>query len=169
MAISTLARRASVLASWANALLLAAASLALLALMTLGAGNVVGRLFGYPFRGAYELVGFAGAVLTALALAESQRRKDHILVDVLSRKYPKWLKRSVDAVRYILCTAFFGWITWNLFLHAHGLSQSGEVSETLKWEFSPVVYFVAIGFAALTLMLAIDLTAVLRGKGAEDA
>jgi TRAP-type C4-dicarboxylate transport system permease small subunit len=134
--------------------------------MALGAGNVVGRIFGYPFNGTYELVGFAGAILVALALAESQRKKDHILVDVLSRRYPRWLRRTIDGLRYVICTGFFGWIAWQLLLHARGLAESGEVSETLKWPYAPVVYTVALGFAALTVMLAVDLVQVLRGKDA---
>lgn len=154
-------------ASWANGLLLTAASAALLGLMLLGAGNVVGRIFGYPFNGTYELVGFSGAILVALALPESQRQKDHILVDVLSRKYPHWLRRTIDAFRYVLCTAFFGWIAWRLLLHAQGVSESGEVSETLKWSYAPVVYVVALGFTALTIVLAVDFTQVLRGKDAQ--
>lgn len=59
---------------------------AVLALMTLATGNVCLRIFGMPYRGAYELVSFLGAVVTAFALGYTQRRKSHIVVDILTEK-----------------------------------------------------------------------------------
>ena len=60
---------------------------AVLALMTLATGNVCLRIFGMPYRGAYELVSFLGAVVTAFALGYTQRRKSHIVVDILTETF----------------------------------------------------------------------------------
>ena len=63
--------------------------LAVLALMILATGNVVLRIFHAPFRGTYEIVGFLGAVVIAFALGYTQKRKDHIVVDILTERFSK--------------------------------------------------------------------------------
>ena len=60
---------------------------AVLALMALATGNVCFRVFGMPYRGAYELVAFLGAVVTAFALGYTQRKKSHIVVDILTETF----------------------------------------------------------------------------------
>ncbi|NTV59586.1 MAG: TRAP transporter small permease subunit, partial [Deltaproteobacteria bacterium] len=60
---------------------------AVLALMVLATGNVCFRVFGMPYRGAYELVAFLGAVVTAFALGYTQRKKSHIVVDILTETF----------------------------------------------------------------------------------
>ena len=54
---------------------MALAGVAVIALMLLASGNVIMRMFGKPFSGTYELVGFLGALVIAFALGETQRRK----------------------------------------------------------------------------------------------
>src|SRR5512138_2891042 len=61
---------------------------ALLLLVLLATANVTMRLFGVPFAGTYEIVAFLGALVTAGALAHTQRRRDHIMVDILTDRFP---------------------------------------------------------------------------------
>ena len=68
-----------------NKWLLVIGGIAVLALMALATGNVIMRIFGVPFRGAYELVSFLGAVVTAFALGYTQKRKFNIVVDGVGR------------------------------------------------------------------------------------
>jgi hypothetical protein len=44
------------------------------------------------------------------------------------------------------------------------ISNSGEVSETLKIVFHPIIYCVALGFAVFSLTLIIDFLKNFRGK-----
>lgn len=149
-----------------NQWLLVIGGVAVLALMALATGNVLLRVFGLPFRGAYELVSFLGAVVTAFALGYTQTRKFNIVVDILSDKFPPGLKRFLDGIGYLIGLLFFGVIAWVIFLWGMKIAGSGEVSETLKIVYYPFVFCVALGFAVLALTLAIDWIGTFRKKGA---
>jgi TRAP-type C4-dicarboxylate transport system permease small subunit len=135
---------------------------ALIALMLLATGNVILRIFQIPFSGAYEILSFMGAVVTASALGYTQREKGHIVVDILSEKYPKKVKQMVNALSYFVITLFFAIITWQIFQWGMKISESGEVSETLKIIYHPFIYAVSIGFGALTVSCGLDFLQALR-------
>lgn len=139
-----------------NRILIVLGGVAVLLLMGVATTNVVMRLFGGNLEGAYELVGFAGAVAVACALGATQRRKDHIVVDIISRSYPAPVARLVDCIQYLITLAFFAIIACQVFRHAMELRSNGEVSETLKIIYYPFVVCVAAGCAAMALNLAID-------------
>jgi len=80
--------------------------------MALATGNVLLRIVGVPFRGAYELVSFLGAVVTAFALGYTQKRKFNIVVDILSDTFPGGVKRVLDGIGYLVAMLFFGVISW---------------------------------------------------------
>lgn len=138
---------------------------AVLALMALATGNVLLRVFGMPFRGAYELVAFLGAVVTALAMGHTQKHKFNIVVDILSDTFPKGLKRFLDGIGHLIGLLFFAVIAWVILKWGLKIAGSGEVSETLKIVYYPFVFCVALGFALLSLTLAVDLIGTFRNKG----
>lgn len=148
---------------------MALGGVALLLLVLLATGNVGLRLVGSPFAGTYEIVSFLGAIVIAGALAHTQRRKDHIVVDILSERFPAPLKRFLDAVNYLVTSLLFGIVAWQVWVWGDKLRQSGELSETLKLRYYPFVYTVAAGFAVLAGVLLLDfMKALLRGKEVEE-
>ena len=151
--------------SFLNKLLMILGSVAVLALMSLATINVVLRFFfSAPYRGAYEVVGFLGAIVIAFALGYTQKRKDHIVVDILTEKFPKRLNRFLDGINYFVTTIFFAIVSWQILVWGMKISKSGEVSETLKIVFHPFIYSVAAGFAVFSLTLAIDFLKNLKSK-----
>jgi TRAP-type C4-dicarboxylate transport system permease small subunit len=141
-----------------NKILMIVGSVAVLLLMSIATVNAFMRL---PFikttwRGAYETVGFLGAIVIAFALGYTQKRKDHIVVDILTEKFPKRVNRILDGINYFITTIFFAVVSWQVFAWGMKISKSGEVSETLKIIFHPFVYSVAVGFAVFSLTLIID-------------
>ena len=135
---------------------------ALLALVLLATANVGLRILRVPASGTYELVSFLGAIVTAGALGYTQKRKDHIVVDILSEKFPGPVKRALDGVNYALTMVLFSLISWQTFLWGSKLWRSGELSETLKIVYYPFVYCVALGFAVLAVTLFLDLLEIFR-------
>lgn len=130
---------------------------ALLALVLLATANVGLRLFHVPYAGTYELVSFLGALVTAGALAHTQRRKDHIVVDILSEKFPPLVKRFLDAVNFAVTSLLFGVVAWQVWVWGDKIRIGGELSETLKITYYPFVYAVAVGFGLLAAVLFVDL------------
>jgi TRAP-type C4-dicarboxylate transport system permease small subunit len=141
-----------------NKILLFLGSVAVLLLMSIATVNAFLRI---PFikstwRGAYETVGFLGAIVIAFALGYTQKRKDHIVVDILTQRFPKQLNRVLDAANYFITTIFFAIVSWQIFVWGMKISRSGEVSETLKIIFHPFIFSVSFGFAVFSLTLIVD-------------
>jgi len=145
-------------------LLMIAGGVALLALTLLATLNVALRIFRVPVSGTYEVVSFLGAIVTAGALGYTQKRKDHIVVDILSEKFPAPVKRVLDGVSYTILLVLFSIVSWQTFVYGKRLWETGELSETLKIAYHPFVFLTALGFAALALTLFLDLVETLWMK-----
>jgi TRAP-type C4-dicarboxylate transport system permease small subunit len=137
--------------------LMIAGGVSLLALTLLATFNVGLRIFRAPVSGAYEIVSFLGAIVTAGALGYTQKRKDHIVVDILSEKFPAAVKRILDCVSFALMLVLFSIVSWQTFVYGRRLLETGELSETLKVAYHPFVFLTAMGFGALALTLLLDL------------
>ena len=141
-----------------NKILMFVGSVAVLLLMSIATVNAFLRI---PFikatwRGAYETVGFLGAIVIAFALGYTQKRKDHIVVDILTEKFPKRVNRVLDGINYLVTTIFFAIVSWQVFIWGTKILRSGEVSETLKIMFHPFIFSVSLGFAVFSLTLIVD-------------
>jgi TRAP-type C4-dicarboxylate transport system permease small subunit len=143
-------------------ILLAFSGAAVLALMLLATGNVVLRIFHAPYRGTYEIVSFLGAIGVAFALASTQRRKGHIVVDILSSRYPLPVKRFVDALSAAISAVFFGIVAWQVSVWGTRIMAAGELSETLKVVYYPFIFGVAAGFGILSLTCLLDIPRAFR-------
>jgi len=149
-----------------NKILMIVGSIAVLALMSLATVNVCLRFFfNSPYRGAYELAGFMGAIVTSFALGYTQRKKSHIIVDILTSKFPKRVNWILDRISYLVTMIFFAVVSWQIFVWGLKISKSGEVSETLKIAFHPFIYSVSLGFATFSLTLLIDFLKNLSNEG----
>lgn len=142
--------------------LLVLSGAAVLTLMLLATANVVLRLFHMPYRGTYEVVSFLGAIGVAFALARTQQARGHIVVDILSARYPRRPRQLVDAFSAALSAAFFGIVAWQVALWGMRLAASGEVSETLKIAYHPFVFGVAAGFSLLAFTCLLDILRAFR-------
>lgn len=134
----------------------AGAGVILVFMILLTAANIVLRKVWIPVRGTYELMGFAGAVMTALAMGITQKKKEHIHVDILFNRFPAPVRRVISAVNTGICAAFFALAGWYVAAKAHTLFETGEVSETLRMAYYPFAYVVAGGCFLLAAMLLID-------------
>lgn len=140
-----------------NRILLVFGGISVLALMALATGNVVLRIFHMPYRGTYEVVSFLGATTIAFALGYTQKKKNNIVVEILSEKFPAPIIRFVDGISYLIMTVFFAIVAWQLFAWGMKIAEGGEVSETLRIIFYPFVFSVGIGFGVLAFTIFVDL------------
>jgi TRAP-type C4-dicarboxylate transport system permease small subunit len=138
-------------------ILMIAGAVSLLGVTLLATANVVLRIFRVPISGAYEVVSFLGAIVTAGALGYTQKRRHHIVVDILSARYPAGVKRVVDQVSHAVMFLLFSVVSWQTAVYGMRLIRVGEVSETLKIPFHPFVFLVSLGFAVLSITILLDL------------
>jgi TRAP-type C4-dicarboxylate transport system permease small subunit len=153
MAMRKLQRAIGVL----NTVLIVIAGVALLAVVLITAADVTCGVFGHRIRGSQELVGLAGALVVACALGQTQERKDHVPVDIITRKFPVWLNRAIDVIRFSVKLAFSLVVAWGIGNWAMTLRRTGELTENLRLPFYPVVMCVAGGFVVLACTVVLDL------------
>jgi TRAP-type C4-dicarboxylate transport system permease small subunit len=124
-------------------------------LVILSGSNVFCRLAGYPLTATYELAGFAGALIAALALADTQRKRGHVELDLFTRNYSPAARRYIGASNMFFSFLLMLLMSIQLGYRAYRLLVAGEVSESLKLPY-PVIMFVAAG--GLLLMACAFLT-----------
>ena len=151
--METIEKISDLLNRWAGII----AGIILVFMILLTMGNIVLRRVGVPIRGTYEIMGFAGAVITAPAMGFTQKKREHIHVDILISRFPRGGKKAVFAVNNGLCTLFFLAAAWFVGRRGMTLFETGEVSETLRMVYYPFAFVVAFGCFLLTAMLFIDL------------
>ncbi len=146
-------------------IILAGIFLAAMILMT--CLNIFSRLFWSPVKGTYELMGYFGAMVTALALGYTQLKKAHIAVDVLVGQFSQKTQLILQGFNCLVCMVFFSIAGWQINKLARTLWQTGEVTETLRIIYYPFTYGVALGCCLLALVLLIEfLKLIFASKGA---
>jgi TRAP-type C4-dicarboxylate transport system permease small subunit len=153
-----LERAITVTSGWFNYV----ACLAVVVMMLLSCADVALRLFGAPIPGAYELVGFLGAVIVSFALAYTSIQRGHVAVELIFEKLPPRAQCFVEAGGNLIGAVLFALIAWQSLTYGTDLRHSGEVSLTLQMPVYPFVYGIALGSGMLALVLLIDFIRSLR-------
>ena len=139
---------------------------ALLLMIGIACANMLLRPLGSPLKGAYELVGFLGAMTVAFALGYAQITRAHISVDILATRYSKKTSKIMNIISSLLGVIFFILVAWQVSVFGTTIWERGETSETLRIIYHPFVYAVAISCLLLAFILFIDLLkSVAAGKG----
>ncbi|MBW2109059.1 MAG: TRAP transporter small permease [Deltaproteobacteria bacterium] len=139
-----------------NRVLLGVAGFFVAAMIVLTCANICFRILWVPVSGTFELMGYFGAVATALALGFTQIKRGHIAVDIVVQRFPKRLRTLLAGINGLVCMAFFGVVTWQIAEYAITLFRTGEVTETLRIVYYPFTFAVALGFGVLCLVLLTD-------------
>lgn len=144
-----------------NRLLFGVAGVTLVAMVLLTCTNVLLRCVWIPIKGVYELMGFFGAIVTALALGYTQMKRGHVGIDVVVNQFSEGTKRILNGINYFICMVFFALAGWQIVKWATTIWRTGEVTETLRIIFYPFIYGVALGCFSLCLVFLVDLLKVL--------
>ncbi|MCL1910207.1 MAG: TRAP transporter small permease [Kiritimatiellaeota bacterium] len=147
------------------ALGMAVAGVLLVALMLMSGANVAFRVAGRALNGTFELSGYFAAVMIALALAETQRRRGHVEIDIFTRLYSARTKRWLGAVNVLASAALVLLLATQIAFRASVLLKSGEVSETLKLPYAYLMFGVSFGLYMLTASFLTDFILIAFGFG----
>ncbi len=131
----------------------------LFATMLMAVANMALRPLGFPLTGSFELMGLGCAITAAFGLAIAQEQKSHISVDIMFRHMPPLPRAILNIAGSLSCALLFSAASWRLLQTGLTQLETGEVSETLRIPFYPVVWAVAAGFLALSLRLYIEAAA----------
>lgn len=131
---------------------------ALIAVMLLVCANIIGRAVPQlgPIKGTYDLVGLLGGIMLGFALGYTQLQKRNISVEILVSRLRPRTRAIIDGITLFISFTLFALIAWQHSVYATSIWQVGEVSETLRIPFFPLIYAVAFGCIALCLVLLVD-------------
>jgi TRAP-type C4-dicarboxylate transport system permease small subunit len=137
---------------------------ALTCLMFLTTADVIGRLFGYPIIGTYELVGLGGAIVLGFAMPITSWVHGHIFVEVLYEKWPKPVQKVVNIITRLIGLVLFVLIGWNLYKLGYDLQLAREVTLTRHIPFYPVAYGLAFCCLGQILVLVGETLKIIGGR-----
>lgn len=155
--MDSLAKGLVAVSDWAARILVAIAAASLVWLMLLLVGNVVLRSMAVPVLGAYEMASMVGIFVSGLALAEAQRTKSHVSIDILTSRLPGKVQKVLAAIVIIGSIALLTQLTVSLVVYGLNQRLTGAVTEALRLPFWPSVFLLAAGVAGLVLVLLGDL------------
>lgn len=135
---------------------MAVAGFLLATLVLLSGLNVACRLAGHPMSASYELSGLFGALIAALALADTQRKRGHVELDLFTRKYSLRTRRWIGAFNVFAGAVLVILLGCQLANRAGVLLRAGEVSETLKLPYPWLMYGAAAGLFLLAASFLTD-------------
>jgi TRAP-type C4-dicarboxylate transport system permease small subunit len=142
----------------------AVSCVALTCLMLLTTIDVIGRTFGHPVIGTYELVGLGGAVVIGFAIPVTSWIRGHIFVDTFCRGLSRPVQNGFNVATRLISLVLFVLIGWNLFQLGHELQTAGEVTLTRHIPFYPVAYGLAVCCFIQCVVLICDIMKIAGGK-----
>jgi len=128
-------------------------ALALTCMMLLTVVDVIGRFFKHPIFGSVELVGFLATIVVAAALPYTHKVDGHVGVEILVRLLSKKAQIRIDIFTRALSLVLFSLITWQMFLYAMDIKETGEVSMNLEFPIYYIVYLAAFGMLIFSVTI----------------
>jgi len=146
------------LSSWLEVV----SGIALMAIMILTGCDIVGRTFGRPIPGTYEIVSFAGGIVIGLALPVTTRIRGHVMVDLIVSRVSRRTRDFLHTLTRLMVIILFLLLSYAIIKMGINIRASGEVTPVLSLPF----YFVAYAFAGACLINCLILvTDIMRGGG----
>lgn len=134
-----------------------AAGIALIGVMLLIGADILGRIFGRPVPGTYEIVSLAGGLIVGLALPATSRARGHVSTDILLTRLSERSRLALfTATRYV-GIALFLLAGFGMVMMGVRLRDSGEVTAVLALPFYYVAYAVGGAFFVQVLILLSEL------------
>jgi len=126
-------------------------------MMFLTATDVILRyIFNRPISGAYEVIEYMMAILIPFGLAYCALQGGHVSVDLLVSRFRKKIQLIISTITTLFCLILFVLITWQNVIYIKEHFEANLTSAVLLIPVYPFVAAVAIGSAALCLVLVLD-------------
>jgi TRAP-type C4-dicarboxylate transport system permease small subunit len=121
------------------------------------------RFLNSPIFGAYEIGKILLSILVFCGVAYVMSEKGHVVVDTLTRLYPKRIQRTVYAVSYFLSMIIVALISWQSVAYGLAMLRIGETSVLLRILYAPFIFIVAFGSALLFLVILVQFIYAIAG------
>jgi TRAP-type C4-dicarboxylate transport system permease small subunit len=140
------------------------AGLALIGVMLLIGCDIVGRIFGRPVPGAYEIVSLAGGLIIGLALPATSKANGHVSTDLLLAKLSETPKRILAVMTRFIGIAIFLCAGCGMVRMGVRLKLSCEVTAVLSFPFYYATYAISGAFFIQAVVLFSQLFEMINPK-----
>ena len=124
--------------------------------------DVILRRFGFPVKGAYDIVKIAGAISLASALPYTTAVKGHVAIEYFFHKLNHTSRIVVDSIVRLLGMALFAFLGYRSILYGNELMDSNQVTQTLQL---PIFWLPwMIGFCCFVVLLVIAYNLIHPGR-----
>lgn len=136
-------------------------------MMCLTTADVIGRLFGKPIFGVYDLVGILGAVIYTAALPDTTANKGHVSVELFLIRLPPRVRTVIMVFTTCLSLTLFAFIAWQSRVVGIDLREAGKVTTDIELPFQYMLYFISLASFFVCIILAKDLINLFRNHTKE--
>ncbi|MEN6389352.1 MAG: TRAP transporter small permease [Syntrophomonas sp.] len=106
-----------------------------------------------PITGTIDYVNVLSALTIALALAYCAVKNGHIMIDLVVEKWPARAQALVDSLISLLSLIFWIVATWYTVEYGITMMNKGVLMSTASIPVYPVLYLIALGLSALSVVL----------------
>ncbi len=136
----------------------------LMAMMVLTCADITFRFLRHPIVGTWEIVGFLGAIAVGFALVPTTLDRAHVAVQLIVDRCPYRAQKFIYLLTHTLSLLLFILLTIECVKYGNALKEAGEVSNTLRLPFYPVLYGIAFSSLIVVLILVTDILLVITEK-----
>jgi len=128
------------------------AGAAIVVAMILVVAHVIMRkIFKSPILGAPEFTGFLSVLIISFGLAYCLIVNAHIAVDFIVEKFSQRSRGIIDSITGIVAFTFLSFFTFQIFVRATKVLNSGQLSPTTQFPFYIFIYVMGMCFFVLCL------------------
>jgi TRAP-type C4-dicarboxylate transport system permease small subunit len=121
------------------------------------------RVLNSPILGAYEIEKLLLSVMVFFGISFVMSEKGHVIVDTLTRLYPRRLKNIAYSIAYFLSMLIMAAIVWFSIDYGMEMLRVGETSVLLKVLIAPFIFIVAFGSVVMFFVLLIQFIYAVAG------
>lgn len=142
----------------------AAAGAVLIGVMLLIGADIVGRVFGCPVPGTYEIVSIAGGLIVGLSLPATSRARGHVAADFLVGRLPEKPRAYLSVFTRLIGMFVFILAGFGMVWMGFRLKASGEVTAVLSLPLHYAVYAIGAAFWVQCVVLFAEMMGAVHGK-----
>lgn len=131
--------------------------IAAIIIMVLTTADILMRRFlDMPIRGGLEITSALLVVLGACSFAWIMTEKGHIVVNLVTSKYPQRLRGVILSIALFLSLIMVGLICWGSILFGLQEFRIGEASVLIGIPMAPIIFMLAFGSVLLGLVILVQ-------------
>jgi TRAP-type C4-dicarboxylate transport system permease small subunit len=138
------------------------AGIGLIGVMVLIGADIIGRIFGCPVPGTYEIVSLTGGLIIGFALPATSLVKGHVSADILIGKLSEKPRLFLNVTTRLIGMMVFLLAGYGMVMMGVRLKVSGEVTAVLALPFYYVTYAVGGAFLIQSLILVSEIFETLK-------